>query len=192
MPWTLNMHHWSNFDAFLPVKNPQNVKFLPEIVIFQELLITETWNLWHWMWHASNPKLCHSSHFYIFFPVKNQQNVKFLPESVIFQELLNAETWNLWHWIWHASNPIYVPLKPFLCIFPSQNQQNVKFWLFPKLPLIKNWRNINLCREKVFTKACKSAHIGFWVCLLQCTMLELCVTSTFWVIMVFLHFYGKV
>ena len=136
--------------------------------------------------------MCHSSHFYIFFPVKNQQNVKFLPEIVIFQELLNAETWNLWHWMWHASNPKYVPLKPFLCIFPSQNQQNVKFWLFPKLPLIKNWRNINLCREKVFTKACKSAHIGFWVCLLQCTMLELCVTSTFWVIMVFLHFYGKV
>ena len=98
------------------------------------------------------PNMCHSSHFYIFFPVKNQQNVKFLPEIVIFQELLNAETWNLWHWIWHASNPKYVPLKPFLCIFPSQNQQNVKFWLFPKLPLIKNWRKINLCREKVFHK----------------------------------------
>ena len=79
----------------------------------------------------------------------------------------------------------------FYAFFPVK-KQNVKFWLFPKLPLIKNWRNVNLCREKVFTKACKSAHIGFWVCLLQCTMLELCVTSTFWVIMVFLHFYGKV
>ena len=40
--------------------------------------------------------------------------------------------------------------------------------------------------EKVFEKAWKSAHVGFWVCQSQCTMLELCVTSTFWVMMVFL------
>ena len=64
----------------------------------------------------------------------------------------------------------------------------VKFWLFPELPLTKNWKNVNLHREKVFAKACKSAHIGFWVCQSQCTMLDLCVISTFWVIMVFLHF----
>ena len=52
----------------------------------------------------------------------------------------------------------------------------------------KNWKIVNYHREKVFAKACKCAHIGFWVCQLQCTMLELCVTSSFWVIMVFLHF----
>ena len=39
-------------------------------------------------------------------------------------------------------------------------------------------KNVNLYREKVFEKAWKSAHIGFWVCQLQCTMLELCVRST--------------
>ena len=110
------------------------------------------------------------------------------PKIVIFQEPLIAETWNLWHWIWHALNPIYVPLKPFQYIFPSQNQQNVKFWLFPELPLTKLKKNVNLHREKVFEKACKFAHIGFWVCQLQCTMLELCVTSTFWVMMVFFLF----
>ena len=33
--------------------------------------------------------------------------------------------------------------------------------------------------EKVFAKACKAAQTGFWVCQSQCTMLELCVTSTF-------------
>ena len=70
-----------------------------------------------------------------------------------------------------ASNPKYAPLKPFWCIFPSQNQQNLRFWLFPELPLTKNWKNIKLHREKVFAKACKSAHIGFWVCRSQCTML---------------------
>ena len=39
-------------------------------------------------------------------------------------------------------------------------------------------KKVNLDREKVFRKACISAHIGFWVCWLQCTILELCVTST--------------
>ena len=52
----------------------------------------------------------------------------------------------------------------------------------------KKWKNINFNREKVFEKAWISAHIGLWVCWLQCTMLEFCVTSTFWVIMVFLDF----
>ena len=49
---------------------------------------------------------------------------------------------------------------------------------FSELPLTKNEkRTINLYREKVFGKAWISAPIGFWVCWLQCTMLELCVTS---------------
>ena len=57
---------------------------------------------------------------------------------------------------------------------------------FSELPLTKNEKkDINLYREKVFGKAWISAHICFWVCWLQCTMLELCVTSMFWVMMVF-------
>ena len=164
----------------------------PKIVIFHELLIKRLTTSAIGFQHALNPKYVPLKPFWCIFPCQNQPNVKFLPEIVIFQELLIIETQNLWHWIWHASNPKYAPLKQFWCIFPSQNQQNVKFWLFPELPLTKNWKNVNLHREKVFAKACKCAHIGFWVCQLQCTMLELCVTSTFWVIMVFLHFYGKV
>ena len=125
------------------------------------------------------------------FPSQNQQNVKFLPEIVIFQEPLITETWNLQHWIWHASNPKYMPLKPFQCIFPSQNQQNVKFLAVYLTPPDKKLKNVNLHREKVFEKARKSAYTGFWVCQLQCTMLELCVTSTFWVTMVFLDFWQE-
>ena len=52
----------------------------------------------------------------------------------------------------------------------------------------KKLKNVNLHREKVFAKVCKFDYIGFGVCWLQCTMSELCVTSTFWVIMVSLHF----
>ena len=41
-PQTLNTHHSSNLNAYFPSQNQQNVKFLPEIVILQELHITET------------------------------------------------------------------------------------------------------------------------------------------------------
>ena len=75
----------------------------------------------------------------------------------------------------------------------SQVKINKKwnFGCFLNSPWQKMKNKFNLNREKVFQKACKSAHVGFWVCQLQCTMLELCVTSTFWVIMVFLHFTGR-
>ena len=141
MPWTLNMHHSSYFDAFFPSPNQQNVKFSPEIVIFQEPLIIETQNLCHWIWQALNTK--------------------------------------------------YMPLKSFQCIFPSQNQQNVNFFGCLLNSPQQKVKNINLNREKVFEKAWKFAHMGFWVCWLQCTMLELCVTSTFWVMMVFLDFWQE-
>ena len=124
-------------------QNQQNVKFLPEILIFQELLIVETWNLCHWIWHISNPKYVPLKPFWCIFPSQNQQNVKFLPQILIFQELLIVETWNLCHWIWQTSNPKYMPLKPLWCIFPSQNQQNVKFLpeilIFQQLLIVETW-----------------------------------------------------
>ena len=43
------------FRCIFPSQNQQNVKFLPEIMIFQEPLIAETQNLWHWICHALNP-----------------------------------------------------------------------------------------------------------------------------------------
>ena len=80
----------------------------------------------------------------------------------------------------HSSN--------FDAFFPVKINKMWKFGCFLNSPWQKNWKeNVNLHREKVFAKACKCAHVGFWVCWLQCTMLELCVISTFWVIMVFLH-----
>ena len=129
--------------CIFPSQNQQNVKFLAEILIFQELLIVETWNQCHWIWHISNPKYVPLKPFWCIFPSQNQQNVKFLPEILIFQEPLIIDTWNKCHWIWHTSNPKYVPLKPFWCIFPSQNQQNVKFLseilIFQELLIIETW-----------------------------------------------------
>ena len=54
----------------------QNVKFLPEFLIFQELLIIETQNLHHWIRHASNLKYAPLKPFQCIFPSQNQQNVK--------------------------------------------------------------------------------------------------------------------
>ena len=60
-----------------PGQNQQNVKHLPDIVIFQEPLIAETQNLWHWIWHSLNPKYVPLNPFQCIFPSPNQQNVKF-------------------------------------------------------------------------------------------------------------------
>ena len=49
----------------------------PKIVIFHELLIVETCNKCHWIWHASNPKYVPLKPFWCIFPSQNQQNVKF-------------------------------------------------------------------------------------------------------------------
>ena len=101
------------FWCIFPSQNQQNVKILPEILIFQDPLIIETRNKCHWIWHVSNPKYAPLKPLWCIFPSQNQQNVKFLPEILIFQKLLIVESWNLCHWIMHALHPKYVPLKPF-------------------------------------------------------------------------------
>ena len=108
------------------------------------------------------------------------------PEIWIFQEPLFVETQNQHHWICHTSNPIYAPLKPFQCIFPVKVTFLVVCFTSPDKKLKKNTSIFT--GEKVFKKFQKLTHIGFWVCRPQCTMLELCVTSSFGVMMVFLHF----
>ena len=121
----------------LLVFNPILCYVSPKIEIFQELLIVETHNKCHWIWHALNPKYAPLKQFQCIFPSQNQQYVKFLPEIVIFQEPLIAETQNLWHWIWHALNPKYTPLKPFQCIFFSEKSTKCEILAVPLTPLDK-------------------------------------------------------
>ena len=89
----------------LMVFNPIFYYVSLKIVIFQELLIIETQNKCHWIWHALKPKYTPLKQFQCIFPSQNQQNMKFLSEIVIFQKPLIAETQNLQHWIWHAIKP---------------------------------------------------------------------------------------
>ena len=65
------------FPCIFPSQNQQNVKFVPEIVIFQEPLLAETRILQHWIQHVLNPKYASLKLFQCIFPSQNQQNVKF-------------------------------------------------------------------------------------------------------------------
>ena len=59
------------------VLNPIFCYVSPKIAIFHELLIVETCNMCHWIWHASNPKYAPLKQFRCIFCSQNQQNVKF-------------------------------------------------------------------------------------------------------------------
>ena len=171
--------------------NPILCYLSPKILIFQELLIIETWNKCHWIQHALNPKYAPLKPFQCIFPSQNQQNVKFLPEIVIFHGTTYCiDSKPKYHWIWHTSNPKYVPLKPFWCIFPSQNQQNVKF--LPEIvmfsinhPCTRLEKNAIWIWKIVFqTLKCMPHHSHFdaFLPVKMHYVRTLCLTSTLWVI----------
>ena len=125
--------------SILMIFNPILCYLSPKILIFQELLIIETWNKCHWIWHALNPKYATLKPFWWIFPSQNQQNVKFLPEIVIFQEPLIVETQNL-----HAIG-FGMPQTLNMChsshfnaFFPVKINKMMNCWLFAELPLTKN------------------------------------------------------
>ena len=187
MPQTLNIHHSSNFWYIFPCQSQPNVKFCLKLWFFRNL-IAETQNLWHCIWHASNPKYTPLKQFRCIFPSQNQQ------------------MWNF-AWICDFSETAYCrDSKPMalafsmpqtlnmcntqaiLMHFSQSKSRKCEILAVSLTPPDKTKLKIciNLHREKVF-----AAHIGFWVCQLLCTMLELCVRSTFWVIMVFSIFMGR-
>ena len=108
---------------------------------FKNMLIIEQWKeVFHWIWHALNPKSVPLKPFQCIFPSQNATKCdKFCTEFFIFHEPLIIVTQNLYHWIWHITNPKYMPLRSFWWIFPSQNLQNVKFrHRVTELPLTQN------------------------------------------------------
>ena len=145
MSWTLNMHHWSNFDAFLPVKNQQNVKFLLKLWFFRNCLMQrlETCGIgfgMHTFWvimvfcmfmvrsryrilkHGVGVKWDPSriaTYGHPIFMVLNPIFCDVSPEIVLFHEPFIVETCNKCHYQ-HDLNPKYAPLKQFWCIFASQ------------------------------------------------------------------------
>ena len=107
-------------------------------------------------------------------------------------------------WIGHASNTKYAPLEPFWLFelwwfiwTQSMTMHYVrtlcdKYFLsydgLSELSMTKNEKKTLICTGIKCWKAWILVHIGFWVCWLQWSMLELCVTSTFWVMMGFSWF----
>ena len=123
--------------------------------------------------------LHYSSNFDAFFPVRINK------------------MWNFWLKLWFFMNPLLQRWKTCGIGFSMPQTLNTHhsshFDAFSQSkstkceilavslapPDKKTEKNVKLHREKVFTKACKSAHIGFWVCQSQRTMLEHCVTYFF-------------
>ena len=138
------------------------------------------------------PKYVPLKPFQCIFPSQNQQNVKVLPEFFIFHEPLIIETQNLYHWIWHITNPKYMPLKSFWCIFPSQNLQNVKFMPVYWTPPNTKWKKILIWTGKKCSKWLENLHRQvFRYANHNALYQQLCVTSTFSVMRVFLNFWQE-
>ena len=174
------------------VFNPILCYLPPKIVICQELLIAETPNKCHWIWHTLNLKYAPLKPFWCIFPSQNQQNVKFLPEVLIFQELLITETRNLQHWIGMPQTLNMCHSSHFDAFFSVKIN---KIWTF-SCYFSSSWQKWKKKHQfehgKSVRKGLKICTLGFWVCQLQWTMWELCVTSPFWVMRVFLYFDRKV
>ena len=154
--------------AYVPshfmVLNPIFCYVSPKIVIFHELLIVETRNKCHWIQHALNPKYAPLKQFWCIFAVKINKMWNFYLKLWFFRNHLSQrfeicnigfsmpQTLNMWH------------SSHFDAFFPVKSNKMWNFGCFLNSPLQKTEKNINLHREKVFAKACKSAHTGFWVC----------------------------
>ena len=73
----------------LMVFNPIFCYVSPKIVIFQVLLIIETWNKCHWIWHALNPKYVPLKQFWCIFSSQNQQMWTFCLKLWFFRNCLS-------------------------------------------------------------------------------------------------------
>ena len=131
-----------------------------------------------------NVCICYKDYFHLrpIYSYTSTCSLLWWPRAVLHKVILT-----LWRGIWWSRAVLH---KVIMTLGFTLSHTDIQAFL--NSPWQKNEKNINLHREKVFRKACKSAHRGFWVYWLQCTMLELCVTSIFWVIMVFFIFYWKV
>ena len=134
----------------------------PKILIFQELLIVETWNLHHWIWHRLKPlNMCHSSHFNAF---SQSKSIK----CKIFSCLLNSpdkkNEKSQFDWGKSVQKGLNICTYRFLGMlitmhyvrtlcYKSFLSYNGVFWTPPD----KKWKKnpINLYKDKVFWKGLK-------------------------------------
>ena len=131
MPQTLNTHHSSNFNALFPVKINKMWNFCLILWFFEEPLITETQNLWHWIWHTSNLKYAPFKPFQCVFPSQNQQNVKFFVWNCDFFwncYLHRLKTCSIGFGICQTLHMCYS--SHFNAFVPVKIKQNVKFFVW--------------------------------------------------------------
>ena len=194
MPWTLNMCHSSHFESFSQSKSTK-------------------YEIFAWIFYFSGTTYCSGSKPVPLDLACLESYIHTTHAILIHFSQSKSRKCEIFAWILEFSTTTYcrdlksVPLdsdsahlKPYICatqaiLMHFSQSKSTKCEIFGCL-LNSPWQkwkqnNINLNMEKVFENAWKSAHRGFWVYQSQCTMLELCVTSTFWVMMVFLDFWQE-
>ena len=130
-----------------------------------------------------------------------------MQKTLITQKVLVTQSSNIVHCNWHTQKPTCADLQAFWNTFSCSSwicfhflsggvKETAKISLFVDFvvsltPLTKNEKQIQLEQGKSVPKGLQICTCRFLGMPIACTMLELCVTSTFWVIKVFLHFTGR-
>ena len=119
-----------------------------------------------------------------------------MPTQAITMHFSQSKSTNVTIFAWNC-NFLGTISKPVVLDLAQLNMHHSSHFnaLFPvKMPkceiLAVSWtppdkklKKPSICTGKKCSQRLANLHIqGFWVCQLQCTMLQLCVTSTFWVI----------
>ena len=90
---------WFYFDYILPYFSPF---FTPKTLISQKLLIVDTWNHSHWIWHTPKPECRTFKQFQCIFPTQNQENVNraklWLVQKENFCFNWTIMIWKAWNW----------------------------------------------------------------------------------------------
>ena len=85
--------------------------FYPKTLISQKLLIVDTWNHSHWIWHAPKPEHGTFKQFRCIFPTQNQQNDNRVKLGLVQKENFcfnwTIMIWKAWNWEHLGSGPCW-------------------------------------------------------------------------------------
>ena len=98
---------------------------------FRNLLIVETSNLHHWIWHASSPKYMPLKHFKAFIPVKINK------------------MWNFWLF---ASLPLTKKMKKYQFVQGKSVQKGLKIYTYRFLAMPITMHYVRTLSDKYFLR----------------------------------------
>ena len=182
MPLNLTYAPFKPFQCIVPSQNQQNVKFWPEIPELPLEMLTDTDSKSVALDVACiKHYICTTQAISMHFAQSKSTKCEIFVWNCNFLGTTYHRDSKPVVWIWHASNLKYCTTQA-ISMHCSQSKSTKCEILAISWALPPDMKKHPISWKECITETCKSARIGFWVCQLQCTMLQLCVTSTFWVI----------